>query len=199
MSTAADHGSVTDRILEAADECFTTYGLAKTTMDDVARRAEVSRATVYRYFSDRESLVLESIRRRSRHSMAAARSRLMHWETFAERLEEGICGDVRRGRADPVVQLLLSADQRLATKVLGDTGVAVDLTYELWEPILREAQETGELRADIDLRELAAWISHLETMFVTQFNDEPAAHDRMRSMLRQFLLPALVAPAPAER
>jgi AcrR family transcriptional regulator len=192
MSAIEEHGSVTDRILEAADDCFTTYGISKTTMDDVARRAQVSRATVYRYFSDRESLMLESIRRRSRRTMAPARARLMRWGTFAERLEEGICIDVRRGRADPVIQLL-SADQRLATKILGDTGVAVELTHELWEPILLEAREKGELRGDIDLRELSSWISHLETMFVTQFSDEPATQERVRSMLRQFVLPALVA------
>lgn len=199
MTAVEDHGSAPDRILEAADDCFTAHGLAKTTMDDVARRAAVSRATVYRYFSDRDSLVLESIRRRARRTMGAARARLLKWPTFAERLEEGICVDVRRGRADPVVQLLISADQRFAGRILRDTGAAAELTHELWEPILREAQDTGELRADVDLRELSAWISHLETMFLTQFDEGPAAQERMRSFLRQFLLPALVAPAPGRR
>lgn len=199
MSITSDD-SMTNRILEAADECFTTYGMSKTTMDDVARRAEVSRATVYRYFNDRESLILESIRRRARLSMKSAHARLARWETFAQRLEEGVCEDVRRGLADPVIQLLIFADQvGLATKILGDTGVAVDLTYERWEPILREAKESGELRSGIDLRELAAWISHLETMFVSQFAADDAAQARVRSMVRQFLIPAVVAPAPGSR
>lgn len=184
-----------DRILEAADACFTTYGLAKTTMDDVARHAGVSRATIYRYFSDRDSLVLESVQRRARRSMDAARERLLAWETFAERLEEGICIDVQRGQADPVIQLLVSGERRFVTRILDASGVGADLTHQLWEPILRQAQESGELRSDVDLRDLSSWISHLETMFVTQFDNGPEAQERMRSLLRQFLLPALVAPA----
>lgn len=38
-------------IIEAAARCFGRWGIAKTTVDDIARDAGVSRATVYRYFS----------------------------------------------------------------------------------------------------------------------------------------------------
>jgi len=62
----ADATDVPERVLAAADECFQRYGIAKTTMEDVARAANISRATLYRYFSDRESLLTESVRRRAR-------------------------------------------------------------------------------------------------------------------------------------
>jgi AcrR family transcriptional regulator len=38
------------RIIEATYACVARRGLAKTTMEDAAREADVSRATVYRYF-----------------------------------------------------------------------------------------------------------------------------------------------------
>jgi AcrR family transcriptional regulator len=41
----------TARIIEAAARCLGRWGIAKTTVDDVAREAGVSRATVYRYFA----------------------------------------------------------------------------------------------------------------------------------------------------
>jgi len=41
---------VRERLLEAGYECAARWGLAKTTVEDVAREAGVSRATVYRYF-----------------------------------------------------------------------------------------------------------------------------------------------------
>ena len=41
---------VRERLLEAGYECTARWGLAKTTVEDVARQAGVSRATVYRYF-----------------------------------------------------------------------------------------------------------------------------------------------------
>src|SRR3546814_9749490 len=39
-----------DRLIDAAETCFTRFGVAKTTLEDIATEAGVSRATVYRYF-----------------------------------------------------------------------------------------------------------------------------------------------------
>jgi AcrR family transcriptional regulator len=181
-------------ILQAAEACFEQFGIAKTTMDDVARRAQVSRATVYRHFSDREALILASVRRRARMNMEPAREFIARLPTFEERLVEGIVQNVRRGRKDPVLNLLLSVDDMaLTTRLLGASGVAVELTHELWEPILQAAHESGDLRPSVDIVVLCEWISHLEMMFITQFADDDAAVERFRQMLRQFLAPAVVA------
>lgn len=55
-------GEVRDRVLEATYACVSRYGLAKTTVEDVAREAHLSRATVYRHFpGGRDQLVRETI------------------------------------------------------------------------------------------------------------------------------------------
>ena len=36
-------------LLDATERCFERYGIAKTTIDDIADEAGVSRGTVYRY------------------------------------------------------------------------------------------------------------------------------------------------------
>lgn len=46
-----------ERILLEALELFQTQGLKKTTMEEVALQAGLTRATVYRYFPDRKELV----------------------------------------------------------------------------------------------------------------------------------------------
>lgn len=179
-------------IISAAETCFERFGIAKTTMDDVARVADVSRATVYRYFSDRESLILASIRRRARMNIEPARTFIDRWPTFEEKLTEGICHNVRRGQKDPMVHLLVSPEEmELATILLGSSGLAVELTHELWDPILLAAQEAGEMRADIDRRDLCEWIAHLEMMFISQFS--PDDLERFREMIRQFVVPAVVS------
>ena len=51
-----------ERLLEAAYACVARYGLGKTTMEDVAREAGLSRATVYRYFPQgKDQLVREVV------------------------------------------------------------------------------------------------------------------------------------------
>ncbi len=47
-----------ERLVDAAEACVDRFGLAKTTLEDIAREAAVSRATVYRYFANRDELML---------------------------------------------------------------------------------------------------------------------------------------------
>lgn len=55
-------GSARDRILEGTYACVARYGMGKTTVEDVAREARVSRATVYRYFpGGKDQLIRETI------------------------------------------------------------------------------------------------------------------------------------------
>lgn len=49
-----------DRILQAALDLFLRQGIRKTSIDDVAERAGVTRVTVYRYFSDRQHVINEA-------------------------------------------------------------------------------------------------------------------------------------------
>jgi AcrR family transcriptional regulator len=41
-------------IIEAAFACFNEYGYTKTTFDDIAQKAGISRASVYNYFKSKE-------------------------------------------------------------------------------------------------------------------------------------------------
>jgi TetR/AcrR family transcriptional repressor of uid operon len=51
------------RILDATMTCLSRFGVAKTTADDVAREAGCSRASVYRYFANRNALVTAAVDR----------------------------------------------------------------------------------------------------------------------------------------
>ena len=52
-----------DRILDAALACIARVGVAKTTLDDVAREAGCARATVYRCFPGRDALLRAALDR----------------------------------------------------------------------------------------------------------------------------------------
>lgn len=157
-AAAAANTAAVERILDAADAadaCYARFGIGKTTMEDAASAAEISRATLYRTLSDRESLLTALVRRRARQNMTRSRPRLMKLPTLAERVVEGVVLNVKVGHRDPLVHVLVSPEQMtLATSLLSSTGLATALTREFWEPILTAAQESAELRADVDLDEL---------------------------------------------
>src|SRR5436309_12133350 len=59
LSTRNKQGTRTeeDTLLDAARDCVLAVGLRRTTLTDVARRAGVSRMTIYRRWPDMTSLV----------------------------------------------------------------------------------------------------------------------------------------------
>lgn len=59
-TTAVDRGA-DDKVVAAALACFARWGLAKTTLDDIAREAGVSRATIYRLFPGGKDVVLDAV------------------------------------------------------------------------------------------------------------------------------------------
>src|SRR3954471_6192286 len=80
-----------DRILEATYACVARYGLAKTTVDDAAREAGLSRATVYRYFpGGKEQLVTEVIAWEATRFLGRLADAVAGAESFAALLEHAL-------------------------------------------------------------------------------------------------------------
>lgn len=52
-----------DEILDAALDCFTDTGYATTRVEDIAKKAGISKATVYLYFDSKEALLTGLVRR----------------------------------------------------------------------------------------------------------------------------------------
>jgi AcrR family transcriptional regulator len=60
-SGRSGEGSVDERATAALLACVARFGLSKTTLDDVAREAGCSRATLYRYFGGKSALVTRTV------------------------------------------------------------------------------------------------------------------------------------------
>ncbi|BBY95432.1 TetR family transcriptional regulator [Mycobacterium gallinarum] len=62
-TTVPDSSSTTEAILDAAVVEFEQHGFRRVALDDVARRAKVSRTTIYRRFRNKDELVAAVIER----------------------------------------------------------------------------------------------------------------------------------------
>jgi AcrR family transcriptional regulator len=191
LSANADEAR--QQILAAAERVIQRYGVSKTTMDDIGKEAGVSRPTVYRYFGDRDALLRALIERRSRMLFERARTFILSHDTFAEQIVEGLVYLVDHGRKDPIVRILVSPEHmELATPLVGGSNLATALTAEMWEPILRRAIERGEIRADLEMSEVAAWLALVQFILVGRLDFARADDPGHRKMLRDFVLPAFL-------
>lgn len=81
----------TERLLQATFACVARYGIGKTTVEDVAREAGVSRATVYRQFpGGKDQLIDDTIRWESTRFFAELAAAIEHAPDFVTTVEEAI-------------------------------------------------------------------------------------------------------------
>jgi AcrR family transcriptional regulator len=120
-----DTDGVGESIVDAALEEFLVYGLRRTTVDVVARRARVSRATLYRRFRDKDALVQAVLVRECRRFFGSIAEAVAGRATVEERLVEGFVVGVRYARADRLLNRLLASDPEALLPYLTTNGALV--------------------------------------------------------------------------
>jgi AcrR family transcriptional regulator len=75
-STQATDSARQEQVLSVALEVFGRYGFRKTSMDEVARSADISRQGLYLYFASKEALFRAAVRQELDTALAEASHRL---------------------------------------------------------------------------------------------------------------------------
>jgi AcrR family transcriptional regulator len=104
-----------DHLLDAARACVLAVGVRRTTVTDVARRARVSRMTLYRRFPDLEGVLGALMTREFGRVVAQAAERAAAAEgaTARERVVAMVVHGARSLAEDPLFVRLLDVDPEL--------------------------------------------------------------------------------------
>src|SRR3989454_2717163 len=108
VEPSAAHDALPRRIVEGALRVIGRFGLAKLTLDDVAKEAGCSRATLYRYFPGKGALlraVLDSETARLRHGLDTA---LADVATLPEAMAAAAAYGAREFAGHEALQFLLA-------------------------------------------------------------------------------------------
>lgn len=186
------NGAVRDQIYEAATACFERFGLRRTTMDDVAAAAGVSRKTVYNYFDNKNSLISEVIEREARRVADEARNRLDTDQQGEDLIVEAELALLDAARHSAYVGMLLGPEAvTLTADVVDHSERIAQVQRDYWMPILERLREEGLLRTD-DLVELIEWLTFFHFVLVARPATFEGDTKRTRHMLRRYLIPALI-------
>ncbi|MFI6368239.1 TetR/AcrR family transcriptional regulator [Nocardia sp. NPDC050630] len=146
MTSAPDDApAATDlAILDAARACVEEFGVRRTTLTEVARRAGVSRPTVYRRWPDTGSLVAELLVRELRAIVADSMPASGDART---RLVEGVVAGAATVRSNPLFGKIFRTDTDLMlTYVFGRLGRNQRALIELFTASIREGHRDGTIR-----------------------------------------------------
>jgi len=184
---------VRERLLDAAEGCLEQFGPQKTSMEDVARAAGMSRATVYRYFENRDALLLGVASRQASALAAEAINYLGQFNTISDWMVEGLLFTLREMPSRPVfASLVTSLDSRASgSLLLGSTGL-VQIGVNVLQPMFANAKEQGLLRDDVDPEMLVEWLLRVLWTYLNAPSQVATDEEGMRKLFRMMLIPAVL-------
>ena len=99
-----------DRVASAALAQFADFGIRRSTIDDVARRAGVSRVTVFRRFENKQRLIEVVVAREIRRGAAELAKVWQDGESLEQRMLDGLSFTVSFVRGHPLFDRLLRSE-----------------------------------------------------------------------------------------
>lgn len=179
-----------ERILDAAEELFTRQDAAAVGMNDIATAAGCSRATLYRYFENREVLYAAYVHRETYRLFGEIGERLAGITDPTQRVVEGALAALRRVRETPS---LASWFANTARPIGGEMGERSEVIRILAEAFLSSLSDrTHAEHDDVELR--ARWLVRV-LISLMQFPGRDDADER--TMLETFVAPLVVTARQA--
>ena len=137
-----------DGYLDAARECILDVGWRRTTLTEVARRAGVSRMTIYRTWADMPKLLGDLMTREWTAVVQAAMAAQDPARPVADRMVDSIVATVRHLRENELFVRIVELDPELLLPyLLSRRGRSQDLILGLTVEAGRAGQVAGDVRS----------------------------------------------------
>ncbi|GAB2754638.1 TetR/AcrR family transcriptional regulator [Streptomyces bullii] len=177
-----------ERIVTAAREMFVEYG-PEVPLDEIARRAGVGNATVYRNFPDRDALVgevvcsvMERTARAAEHALAETGDAFGALERFVH------------AAADERISALCPMISSTFDRHHPDLEAARERVEGLVAEVMDRARAAGQLRPDVGVGDLLVAVAQLSR---PPAGTECLSADRFVHRHLQLFLDGMRAPAPS--
>jgi AcrR family transcriptional regulator len=181
-----------EQILDAAHELVLAVGMRRVNMADLARRADVSRATLYRRFPNVDAVVAALTTREL--GAIVARSFARPARDVRTGVVAGIVATVRAVREHPLTRKIIEVDPEFLLPYLVERrGTSTDTQLDVLTAALRNTDGSirrGNRTAQARALWLAAWSFALTGPVLADQSVGIDALDReLRTMLDRYLAP----------
>jgi AcrR family transcriptional regulator len=188
-------GKARERILEGTYACVARWGLSKTTVEDAARQAGLSRATVYRYFpGGRDELIDAVVSWQYLRFFGRLYEEVHGAASLEEVLERGLVFARRSILEHEVLQKVLQTEPDvLIPKLTVESNRTVGLISGFLVPYLHE----HGLPDGLEVHEAADFLARMILSYISSPGhwdlSDPA---QVRNLVRMELLPGVVGTTP---
>lgn len=191
-SDAGENSAVSDRIIRAGYACFERFGISKTTIEDIAELAGVSRPTVYKYFDGKDGIVERISEIESQKVGEELRRRIVRRATTAETLTECLLISVRLASKNVYLRRILEDLDYIAQASL-PTSAYHKKSRVWWGALLTDAAAQGEFANDLSLDEIISWLTLAKAMLLIKIDGVKMTDGELRRFIRRFLVDPIIS------
>lgn len=197
LAQSDDEDRTRTRLLDAAYEQFCRTGIQRSSMEEIARRADLSRITLYRKFDTKDALVDQVLLREIRRYFIRFLDDISRADSAADRVVAGFVSSLHAIRTNPLIGGLLDAEPTLlAGSVVGNGEEMLATVRQFVAGQLRREQEAGTISGELDtdlVAEMMVRVSSSFLMFPSRLVDLDD-DAQLATIARQFLVPMMEPP-----
>ena len=177
-------------IVDAAARCFERYGPQRTSMEDIAEAAGISRKTLYRVFEDRPKLIQAVLLGRWAKIAKRIKKRVAKATSFEEALLEGSVIAVSAALKDELTNEIIhkATDHTLEQFLIRGNERTRNVMLDIWRTAIDEGRRAGVVKSNLSDDRILDIISSLHALLIMR--DEGPA--KQRKFLKDVLLPAII-------
>ncbi|MBU9766209.1 TetR/AcrR family transcriptional regulator [Mycobacterium sp. TNTM28] len=176
-----------DHILDAADELFTRQEAATVGMHEIAAAAGCSRATLYRYFENREALYTAYVHREARRLYEEVSEQVATVSDPAQRLIEGVITALHAVRESPALSSWFATAQPPIGGEMADQSEVIRALVEGFVRSLGTGAAGGDSADHVGRQ--ARWLVRVMVSLLVFPGDDEADE---RTMLAEFVAPLMI-------
>jgi len=162
---------VMERIISAASELFKKSGYHLATMDDIAEKAEISRATLFNYFPTKEALLLPWGQEIMEQRILPQLSKTMQGQSTVWQVLQFLFAELNETKREypDVIQAFVQEETKKFHSppiVSGRMG-----PKDIYTRVILYGQERGEIRTDLPLENLVSYLGALQMSLIFRIMD----------------------------
>jgi AcrR family transcriptional regulator len=181
------------RILEAAREVFLRDGIRGARMGKIAEAAGCSRATLYRYFPNKEAVLHAYMVRVAQDFGEVLDDKLRGLDSLSDRIVEAVAVSVVAVSLKKDVAPFFSEEGLgLTAQLTSNTAAMRERLAGQIESESRSDRIQGRLRSEVSADDAAEWLTRVILSF-SVLPGEAETPEALRKYLRKMLIPALLA------
>ncbi len=180
-------------IIEAATKSFSAFGYKATTMDQVAKLANVGKGTIYTFFKNKEELFGEIISNLITEMKQVAENAIRSDVSFFENVHRALYSILEFRKEHQLMIKLIQEERDMGTKEVQEVMQQVDVEIvSVIQSYLKIAIDKGEIsKCDPEITAFIMLRLYVSLIFDWEKNHEPLEKEKIAELFELYLLKGL--------